>query len=137
MKQMDALEVAATSIDRADLRGEYLRVASDYAAIGQRLAQATFDAEVASSEVKISEAQARDALRAQWEAGGVKITETALTAAVPDHKIVRTARESAADAQAERVRLQTILEAVRMKRDMLVSLAADSRREIDAFDGAR
>lgn len=66
-----------------------------------------------------------------------KVTEAMVTAAVEKHPDIEAARLATIEAEVEKVRLYGVLDAIRSKRDMLQSLGAQLRVEMEHDPVAR
>ena len=117
-------------IDDQDLHGEYSRAAHHLAVWGVEYAQAQRGFLLAKSNRERTEAQLRLALREDYEATGKKATEATVEALLRTHPQYDDAKLDEVEAEAEALRVRGILNAVKTKCDMLVSLGATQRAEM-------
>lgn len=124
-------EVECTRIDDFDLQGEYVRVSADLAYWNSRYADAyktwresslTLEQMTASLSMVI-----RDQLTSQNK-GRVTVAEVEQwLLATPDYQRLK---QSEIDAEYEKVRLNGVVDAIRTKKEMLISLGAHLRAEM-------
>lgn len=124
----------SVQIEPLALQEEYVRLPGDVAYWNERYAVALrahlvlkIDYEKAESRVRI---ETRETMLADTAAKS-KPTESMIDAAVAQDEDLRDLRIKLIEAEVEKVRLHGVLEAVRTKRDMLISLGAHVRQEMD------
>lgn len=121
----------SVGVDDFDLQAEFVRLPADLAFWGAQYAEAFRAWNLAKLELERLSAQLsleiRDALQGQAK-GRVTLgeIEQVLHASEP----YQVARRAEIEAEAEKVRLYGVVDAVRAKREMLVSLGAQQRAEM-------
>lgn len=118
------------TIDDTDLAAEFTRLAADLAWWNMRLAEAERDHYVAKVAVKQAEASATLAAPERLAERGVKATVATIEATVQRMPSVQDAHVEAADRLHDLKRIKGVAEAISTKRDMLISLGAQLRREM-------
>jgi hypothetical protein len=124
------LRAGVVHIDEHDLTSEFVRVPADLAYYGaeQVNAQGAYlRAKCLKDRVR---ARTNIQVRNKLAAEGRKFTETAIEALVELDDEVLAADENLIQADVARLHLQATLEALKSKRDMLVSLGAQIRAEM-------
>lgn len=111
---------------------EFVRIAPDIAYWSSHYARAHQDYLTAKLNTKRVRAGFRISERARLIGDGVKYTESMLDALVDASDTVFAAEAAEIAAEVERSRIMGILEAVRAKKDMLVSIGAHQRAEMSA-----
>lgn len=129
----DGLDVV--NVDDQNIQGEFVRVSADMAYHGQLFADAVREFLLAKARYKSATAAAELRIRAtnlvQWGGAAVKLTEASVAAAVVVDVGVDAAQLAMIEAEAAKARRWAYLEAIRSKRDMLVSLGAHVRAFMD------
>jgi len=123
-------ERAAVSIDAGRLNDEFVRVSSDLAYWNRSYAGAVKRLRLAEMDREGQEASLRLKYRAEAEASGQKITEGTLDALVVDSPQYKLALTVEVDSEHDKNRATGVVDAIRTKRDMLVSLGAHIRAEM-------
>lgn len=126
-----ALLTESTQVDPNNIQAEYIRLSGDMAYWSGRYAQ-TYEAFLTADE-------AADACKAQLTVaeraapcllpGEKKPSIEDAKAAVAAHPTYRALKAAAIRAESEKVQFQGIVEAIRAKKDMLISLGATLRQE--------
>lgn len=123
---------ASVGVDDFDLQGEFVRLSADLAFWSARYATAFKAWNMAKLELERLSAQLsleiRDALQGQATKGRVTLGEIEQVLHASDPYV--RARLAEVEAEAEKVRLYGVVDAVRAKREMLVSLGAHQRAEM-------
>lgn len=119
-------------IDDQDLHGEFSRAAHHLALWGERYAQAQRAYLRAKVDRERIESMLRLSLREDYEAAGKKATEATVDALLKTHPQYDATKLDEVDTEAEALRVRGILNAVKTKCDMLVSLGATQRAEMRA-----
>lgn len=109
---------------------EYVRLPADLAYWNAQYADAQRAFLLAKVEADILERELYPVLRVELEATG-KVTEKMIESALASSAAWKESKVRVAEAEAEKARLYGVLDAVRTKRDMLVSLGAHLRAEMD------
>lgn len=109
---------------------EFERVATDLAYWGARYAEAFRTERIAKIELERTEARLFIKHREEMIQAGVKATEAAINANVMTDQELFDARMQYVEAEVEVKRMSGACEAVRAKREMLVSLGAQIRAEM-------
>lgn len=135
-KQLHDLDVDAYLADSVQIypeaiQEEYVRLPSDLAYWGQRYTDALRAFLTAKVNLDRTEARLKIACRAELEAKNSKVTESMVSAAVDQHPEMEAARLGHIATEVEKVRLGGVLDAIRAKKDMLVSLGAHVRSEME------
>lgn len=122
----------SVSINRSDLNGEFMRLSSDMAywnEIHSQSVRAYHEAKLAC-EISIAELglNVRDGL--ERDATVKKVTEGLVESTMKSDPRYREALGAKYDAEHEKTRVMGIVDAIRAKRDMLISLGAMVRTEM-------
>jgi len=131
----DEYLVDCVSIDEDDLNAEYIRVSTDLAYWAKKHGEAEHDFLAAKANVKRAEAtayeQAMHDLADEYETGKIskKPTEKMVEARAQLDPEVEDAHDRYARSAGWRREVEGYVEAIQSKRDMLVSLGADLRKE--------
>lgn len=112
-----------TKINEEDLEGEFARFAGDYAYWLWNRAKAQTAVSRRKVELELARADARTRLRDQLEK--VKVDDA--KAMVAEDALVQDAQDALINAELNEARISAIVEALRAKKDMLVSLGAHQR----------
>ncbi|PCJ25638.1 MAG: hypothetical protein COA94_06055 [Rickettsiales bacterium] len=141
--QVEAYLHESVSLDRTDLNREFARVSSDLAYWGEKYAQAERCHAEAKAEHEQVQARLYRQVRAVLEADAAAKASAAPTKKAParvtdshvESEVVLTADYAVAyqeviDCESAKTRVRMIIEAVKTKRDMLVSLGAQLRAEL-------
>lgn len=118
-------------MDPLFIQEEYVRLPADLAYWNQKYADALRAHLRAKIDLDRIEAQVYLEKREVGYASGGKTTEATVAAQVACDARVLAAREVAVMAEAEKARLHGVVNAVSAKKDMLVSLGAHVRQEMD------
>ena len=128
--EVDAYVLNAVTIVPEAIQEEYVRIPADLAYFNQRYA----DAYREYSHAKVGLARLEGLLRIKHRedllASGVKVTESQVDASVQGDASYQDAQDRFVDADVARVRSQGVVDAVRAKREMLVSVGAHLRAEM-------
>ena len=129
--EFDDYLVDSVTIDENNLNAEYMRVAADLAYWSKKSGEAQFEHLAAKAAIKRCEGVASERARSLLEADPSvsKITEGKVDARAQQDKDVADAHDRFAHAAAWRTTVDGYVEAVKTKKDMLVSLGADLRKE--------
>jgi hypothetical protein len=109
---------------------EYVRLSADLAHWNARYAGAVKDFLSAKVEADILERELYPVIRAQLEQAG-KVTEKMVDAALAQSEAWTEAQRLKASTEAEKLRLYGVLDSVRAKKDMIISLGAHLRSEME------
>jgi hypothetical protein len=118
-------------IEPLQMEAEFTRLPGDFAYWGERYSRASRAFLLAEREEKTVRAKQWLVLRAKMVGEGQKATEAAVDATVEADPAVQAAYLARLEAEAEKDRLRTVLESIRTKREMLVSLGATIRQEME------
>lgn len=137
MAKLNDLEVddylaKACEIDPLCIQEEYVRLPADLAYWNQKYAIAFRAWARARLSRKRLEAVLAIEHREQFAVDGRKATEGMVTAAVETDDRLEAAAAFEVEAEVEKVRLWGVLDAVRAKKDMLVSIGAHVRAEMNS-----
>ena len=120
----------ATIIEPKMLEEEYIRVPGDLAYWNEQFSRAREAHLRAELSREVEEAGLRLEVRAALVAKGEKATEATLDALVVTDPRYREMREREITADGRKQRVLGVLDAIRGKRDMLISLGAQMRAEM-------
>lgn len=109
---------------------EFSRLSADYAYWNEKYADANREMLQAERHRDKTRAQAYFQKKAAYAQAGTKVTEATLDAEVEVDDLVEKAEVGVIASTAEREHLRGILEALRTKREMLVSVGAHMRAEM-------
>jgi hypothetical protein len=142
MAQLNELEVEdyladSVQIEPMALQEEYVRIAPDIAYWNARYSKALEMFLRSKIDLDTTEARQYIAHRERMLNAGAKVTKAQIEAAVTTDQQVIEARMLLVAAEVEKNRLNGVCEAVRTKRDMLVSLGAHVRAEMQGDPSLR
>lgn len=130
----DAYYDECVAVNAQDLQGEYVRVAADLAYWNERFAD-VYAYWLERKEVTEQVSSRRfEILKVELEiekVGGGRVTLAEVESALRVDEDVIQAKSKQHSAEAEKVRLAGRLDAIRTKRDMIVSLGAHIRAELE------
>lgn len=126
---VDGYLADSVEIDPHVINEEFIRIPRDFAYWGHRYAQAYKAQMIAKMERDRTQARLRILVRQSIEDSGKKPTESMVDALVEQEDEWQRSRVAEIEAEAERERLRCLLEALRTKRESLVSLGAHIRQE--------
>jgi hypothetical protein len=129
-EELEALE-KVFDIDPMDLTPAFCQLPADLAYWGARYADAHRQAAAAKADEKQIHGANWEVARDRVTAIRGKATLDDIKAAIEQIDDVRRARENTIEAEYEKVRLLGIVDAIRSKRDMLISVGAHVRAEMD------
>jgi len=109
---------------------EFVRLPADLAFWNERYSQCVRTFLMAKLDADECEARLRIVHREMLLATGAKVTESQVDSAVTQDGATRDARIRLIEAEAAKQRLGGIVDAIRTKRDMLISLGAHMRAEL-------
>lgn len=112
------------------LNEEFVRMPADFAYWNERYADALRTHLLAKLMYDRTESSVRIECREKLLEQNAKVTESMVEAAVAQHPEFNEAREAVIASEIEKVRLGGVLDAIRTKRDMLISLGAHARIEM-------
>ena len=124
------------SVNQADLPSEYIRVSADYGYWAERFA--AVDEETARLKTRLEMVDAKLSIEIETELradglGGTRgPSDKKVRHRVLGHQVYRGALNDYQSMNGERERLNQILKAIQVKKEMLISLGATMRQERDA-----
>ena len=121
---------AATRIEPLAVQEEYIRVPGDLAYWNERYAQVLRTALLAEHERRTAEARVALELRGAAKVEGAKPTVDEVNSRVTVNAEVTKAVLTEIEALAEKEQVRGVLEAIRSKKEMLISLGAHLREEM-------
>lgn len=121
----------SVQVEPMALQEEYTQVGSDLAYWGRKHADALKAYKLAYITRKRTEARVYMEARAAARESGEKITDPGLEAKVALSEEAFQARLAEATAEAEEVNLKSVFTAVQAKKEMLISMGAHIRKEMD------
>ncbi|KKN46455.1 hypothetical protein LCGC14_0672950 [marine sediment metagenome] len=124
-------------IDPLDIELEYTTIGPQIARYNELHVEALREQLYAEREVKRVRAKKQLFIRAKASDSGDKMTDSRANAKVEASQIVQKVEIAAIDARIERERLRGILKTLEGKRDMLVSLGAHIRAEMQGNPSLR
>lgn len=135
MAQLNEIEVEKFLKDSVDveptlLQEEFVRLPADMAYWNERYSKAMKEHLMGKLNVDRLYAMLQIEMRETLLAEGQKTTEALVSARIEVHPKYQEARLALVSAEAEAARLKGVLEAVRAKREMIVSLGAHLRVEL-------
>lgn len=128
---------SSVEVDGSNIREEYMRVSADVAFWSNQFAHAHRRMLLAKILLERASAGAYLVERETAEDMGKKVTEAMIDARVRSDPDVQRAEAELVEAEFERERLKGVTEAIRAKRDMLVSLGATMRAEMQGDPSLR
>lgn len=129
--------LAATQIDPLALDDGFTKIAAQLATFNERYYSALRKHLAAKATVDRKWAQLYIAIREEMNDAGEKVTEAQLKAQIEAHDDYFHARMVAVDAEADKARLWGVLDALRAKKDALISLGANARAEMSGAPSIR
>jgi len=129
--ELDKYLAECVSIDSMALQTEFERTPNDFAYWSNRYAEVYRHHALCKQKRELVEATLQIEIRDQNEIGrGAKMTVGEVEARIAKSTLYIDAKLAEAEADAERVRLAGVVEAMRTKREMLISLGAHIRAEM-------
>lgn len=122
------------AIHEHDLTADMTALPGQIAYWSVMFATATEAALEAKAALEQQEADTSEALRDQYTGGKEKLTESRLSSLVDRDVDVRAAKTRHIKAEANRLRVKGMLDALFAKRDMLIQVGARQRAEMGALD---
>lgn len=126
----DAYLKECVAIEPLAIQEEYVRIPSDLAYWNAQYAKAQREALVAKVNLDVLERELYAVIRGELEAGGARVTEKTIDAGIGRSEAWVEAKHHLAESEAEKAKLYGYLDAVRTKREMLISLGAHLRIEM-------
>ncbi len=127
----------SVKIDPLDIKGEFIRIPADLAFWNGRYADALREFLMAKADLEILKAQLMPLVRQALLDKGAKVTESIIESAVDGDAQVVEARDRLVNAEVEKARLYGTLDAIRSKKEMLISLGAHLRAELEGDPSLR
>jgi len=124
--------VASVSVDDTNLNGEFVKLSSAYAYYSAEYADAVDKEAKAKFLVKKTYAERYLFLREDLQNAGVKVTEAILDSHVQIDTLYQQAYMLHIEAQTNKTEVWGILEALKVKRDSLITIGANMRAERDS-----
>jgi hypothetical protein len=121
----------STGVDPLQLQPEYVRLSSDLAAWNARYADALDSYLEADMALDTTEARLYIEWRERLLDEGSKSTESVLKARVGTDPRYTAARLAMINAEVQKVRVQGVVRAIEAKKEMLISLGAHVRKEME------
>lgn len=128
--EVDAYLYACVSIDKLNIKDEFVRISSDFAYWNERYTQAHEADLLATIDKDKVRAQMRIEHRERLLMRNEKVTESMVDSAVETDQVVLNSRVACVQTEVEKTRLRGLLEAIRAKRDMLISTGSMIRQEM-------
>lgn len=130
-EEADLYADRSTKIDPLDMKSEYIKLPAHLAHWNARLADATENELTADLAFDRTESHLYLELREQLVAEGQKATEAMVTHRVQTDQRWVDAKMRLIEAEVELVRVKGVVTAIHAKREMLVSLGAHVRKEME------
>jgi hypothetical protein len=124
---------SCVTIDEMALQEEYIRLPSDFAYFSELNAEAKRMFALSKVDRDITRSRLRMVARETLEASGKRATESMVDAAVELDPVWLEVKTKEIELEANAVRIHGVLESLRTKRDMLISLGAHTRAEMKSF----
>lgn len=121
----------AVRIEPTAIQEEYASLPADLNRWGHLLAAAHSDKERADLDLDTWDANERLRIKAEAEAKNMKITVDTTDALVYANQVYRRLREAVILAEKDKQEIFATVEAIRAKKEMLISLGATMRQEIE------
>ena len=121
------------TVDDVAINEEYIRLSADYAFWSAKYADARKTHAISKLERETVRSSLRITLREELETEGGRVTESMVTSAVDVSPKWIGAKRFEIDAETEMVKLNGVLEALKTKREMLISIGAHARAEMKAI----
>ena len=126
-------------IDPLAVQDEYVRVSADLAYWNAQYAKSVRDSLIAKVELDILERELYPKCRQVLEDGGVRPTEAAIDIECTSPRATtighsdawKAAKRQLAEAEADKAKAYGVVDAVRAKKDLLISLGAHIRAEME------
>lgn len=118
------------TIEPLAIQEEYVRLPSDLAYWNARYAEAQKELQIAKVELDVLERELYAVVRNELEQGAKRVTEKMIEAGMGQSSVWVEAKKRVADAEGDRAKMYGILDAVRTKKEMLISLGAHLRIEM-------
>jgi len=134
--EVDEFLRKSVSVEPLAINEEYVELPAALAYWNARYADALREHLKAKMVLDRTEAKLRIECREMLAAEG-KVTESMIDAAVERHPDIEIAKLTSIEAEVEKVRISGVAEAVRAKKDMLISLGATMRAEMDGDPSIR
>lgn len=130
LANLDAYLRECVKIDPLNIQGEFIRLSGDLAYWNDQYAEALRSYLTAEVDLKILKAQLEPIARQALIDAGGRTTEAQVKAFIEEHDQVIEAKRKEIDSEVEKARLYGVLDAIRSKKEMLVSLGAHLRLEM-------
>ena len=117
-------------IEPLAIQEEYVRLPADLAYWNAQYADAQREHLMAKVEYEVIDRELYPVVRQELEAGGQRVTEKMIEAGIGQSGVWVDAKKRVAEADALKAKMYGVLDAVRTKRDMLISLGAHLRAEM-------
>ena len=119
------------TIEPLAIQEEYVRLPSDLAYWNAQYAEAQKELQVAKVDLDVLERELYAVVRNELEQGaGKRVTEKMIEAGMGQSSVWVDAKKRVATAEGDRAKMYGILDAVRTKKEMLISLGAHLRIEM-------
>ncbi len=118
-------------IEPLAIQEEFVRIPADLAYWNARYALALREHLTAKIDLDVTRAKLQPIVRLAIQEAGGKVTESQVDAAIESHDSYVDARRRVADAEVAKNELFGSLDAIRAKKDMLMSLGAHLRVEME------
>lgn len=129
--ELDAYLRQCVNINPEDIQGEFVRVSGYLAYWNTKYAEAMKNHLHAKIDTKVLASRLDPIVRQALTAAGAKLTEAMVKAAIVEHEQMVEAERYEADCEVQKNLHFGYLDAIRAKRDMLISLGAHLRAEME------
>lgn len=127
---LDEYLLECVNINPEDIEEEFIRIPGYLAYWNARYAHALKEHLRAKIDLDVMKAQLDPQIRIDLQDRGVKVTEAQVSSGIETHADIIAAREHLAETEATKNEMFGYLDAVRSKKEMLISLGAHLRAEM-------
>ncbi len=128
---VDAYLRECVRIEPLAIQEEYVRLPADLAYWNAKYAEAQREFLMSKVDLDVLERELYPVVRQELETSGQRVTEKMIEAGIGQSSLWTEAKQRVARADADKAKMYGVLDAVRTKRDMLVSLGAHLRAEME------
>lgn len=129
--ELDSYLRQCVKINPEDIQGEFVRIPADLAYWNSQYAAAMRRHLFSKIDTKVLRARLEPEIRAALIAAGAKLTESMVKAAIDSDERVVEAERMEAEAEVAKNECFGYLDSIRSKKDMLISLGAQLRAEME------
>ena len=130
-EEMDAYLRQCVKINPEDMQEEFVRIPADLAYWNAKYAQALREHLLSKLDRDVLKANLEPMMRQELAAAGAKITEAVVKAAIESNEAMVEAERRVLEAEVAKNEVFGYLDAIRSKKEMLISLGAHLRAEME------